>query len=298
MQDEVVRLRAMPVTDIVDATFSLYRRNFVLFAGVVAVLALPETAINVLVRALTPQPAARGTFTNFTDAVNAFGPVAAGSGVSSVLSFLFGTFITAALAKAISQRILGRQIGIVEAYTSIGPGPFLRLLAAVIVTGIGAFVALGVGVALIALAAIAINVASSGLAILFAVVAGIAEAVVAVWVALHFVFLPQTIVLEGDRLYRAYRRSWYLVSGYWWRVLGLYLLVSVLVAVISGLIGAFATALSLGQPLIGTALGGALGILVQPIQLSALTLLYYDQRIRKEGFDLEHAVKTEGWQPA
>ena len=45
-------LRPMNLGDILDTTFSLYRQNFALVAGIVAVLTIPETILNLIVTAV------------------------------------------------------------------------------------------------------------------------------------------------------------------------------------------------------------------------------------------------------
>jgi hypothetical protein len=285
-----------------DATFSLYRQNFALFAGVVALLAVPQTIVNMALAALITQPAlSQTTFMQPGGAQNALGLYAGTSGVEVLLGIVFGMLVTGALAQVISQRFLGLPTSVVRAYTSVGPGPFLRLILALVVgTAIGIFgmfllfLGIALGTALLAQIATAAGV-------LFAIGSGLAAAVLIFWVPVHFIFVPQVIVLERSGTFNAFRRSWQLVSGYFWRVLGLTLLALILVGIISGILGGFARVLSLGQPVAAAGLGGVLGILVQPVEWAAFTLLYYDQRIRKEGFDLEFAARRnmqEAWPPS
>ncbi len=44
-------------------------------------------------------------------------------------------------------------------------------------------------------------------------------------------------------------------------------------------------------------LSGAVSLLLTPVFPIALTLVYYDQRIRKEGFDIDHLMQTAGLVP-
>jgi hypothetical protein len=41
-------------------------------------------------------------------------------------------------------------------------------------------------------------------------------------------------------------------------------------------------------------IGVVVGVLVQPIPIAAMTLLFYDLKIRKEAFDLEAMVQQAG----
>jgi hypothetical protein len=53
----------------------------------------------------------------------------------------------------------------------------------------------------------------------------------------------------------------------------------------------------LPQRILNQAVSGVTNIVVQPIQLGTVTLLYYDLRIRKEGFDLERLARTLQTEP-
>jgi hypothetical protein len=72
---------------------------------------------------------------------------------------------------------------------------------------------------------------------LFAVVASIAAVVALVIAFIRFAFVPQVLVLERTRVFQAFRRSWTLVYGSTWRVLGYLLLLSLIVAITRGILG-------------------------------------------------------------
>jgi hypothetical protein len=115
-----------------------------------------------------------------------------------------------------------------------------------------------------------------------------------VYIALSFV--PQVIVLEQANVITAIQRSWRLVQNQWWRTLGMNVLVLLIAAII------VLPALVVGEALIVAgqpwALSNfatqfftqALSLVYLPARLAALTLMYYDLRIRKEGYDLEVAI--------
>jgi hypothetical protein len=108
----------------------------------------------------------------------------------------------------------------------------------------------------------------------------------------------QAIVLENQGPLTGIARSWRLTSGAFWRALGLIVLLFLLAYVISAIptsMVSFAlqlisagdlTALMRNQAIVsGIAVLGQ--ILVLPFQLVIYTMLYYDLRMRKEGYDLE-----------
>lgn len=259
--DTVSHLQPVGVGQILDRSFALYRQNFALFAGIVAILQIPLAIINGLITATTQQPPTTGTngsvhFSSFS------GPIGASAG-TGLLGLIFGAVITGALAQAISARYLGREITIGTAYASVGAGTVVSLILASILYGI----IVGIGFILI-------------------IIPGI-------YLVVRFLFVPEAIVLERTGIWGAFSRSGQLVKGSWWRVFGIALLVFVITAVLSSALGGVAGALLVsGHHVAGQVVAAIVTILVEPFEFGALILLYYDLRIRKEGFDIEHLMRN------
>ncbi len=295
MQSSMPQLKPMDVTGLLDTMFALYRRNLALFIGVVAVLQVPVAVIVFLLRLNSnPQMFTVYHSVDGTGSTPTFHPDAiVVTGVSSVATLVVSFFITAALARAISRRYLGEPASLEQVYRSIGWSVIARLVAYTFLE-IAAVLVLtliigGITVLLVQIA--------PALGALFAVVASIAAVVALVIAFIRFAFVPQVLVLERTRVFQAFRRSWTLVYGSTWRVLGYLLLLSLIVAITRGILGGVAgAALTFTGGREGAALGGAIGaiagILIEPIRAGGQTLLYYDLRIRKEGFDLERQVST------
>ena len=256
MQSRALKLRPMDVGDLLDETFALYRQNFSLFAGIAAVFIIPETIITAIVT---------GVFT------------ASGPAAGSVLLFIFGLLLgylfqeltTAALALAISARYLDRAITVGEAYASVGVSTFVTLIVALIIEGV------------------------------LVVVGFFLLVIPGIYLAVSFVFVAQTVVLERTGAWQGLQRSRELVRGSWWRVFFIWLLVSVLVGILTAIVQgvfhaivALAGASGVTTSVISSIASGATSIFLLPVQLGALTLLYYDLRIRKEGFDIELAAMS------
>lgn len=231
MQETMSRFQPMNLGDILNTTFNLYRENFVLFAGICAVIVIPQAIL-------------AGAFALSRSLLFAL--------LAGLLSLAVPFLLTGALAQAVSARYLGRPMTIAEAYESLGTGTILTL----------------VGVAF--------------LGALLVLVGLIVFIIPGIYIAVRFVVAAQAAVLERQSVTDSLRRSWHLVEGNWWRVFGIVLVVAILVSVLELLVGR----------LVGAAVGAALGtglstvvvgIVIQPIQSIALTLLYYDLRIRKEG---------------
>jgi hypothetical protein len=116
-------------------------------------------------------------------------------------------------------------------------------------------------------------------------------------------FAAPAVVIEGQSVFGALRRSQELVRNQWWRCFGTYVLLSLVTGAVT-----YAVALPIGiltmlpfaerSPALAQALNQGIGMAVQvfaqPIQVIGVVLLYYDLRVRKEGFDLELLARSLG----
>ncbi|MDK8351994.1 glycerophosphoryl diester phosphodiesterase membrane domain-containing protein, partial [Gleimia europaea] len=117
-------------------------------------------------------------------------------------------------------------------------------------------------------------------------------------IAIRFMFAFPIILIEGQKMRSALSRSWKLTRERFWPLLGTSLLMglallaitiafSMIFGVISGLVIVFeSTKLLALITSISTAL---IYLLIAPLTVYALTLMYVDTRIRKEGYDIELA---------
>lgn len=112
---------------------------------------------------------------------------------------------------------------------------------------------------------------------IMAIVLGIAI-IISIIYSLKYMFAPQIVMLENKKGMDVLRRSEYLFSKAPWRMLGIYLLLSLLPYVLILPIRLI--------PFIGRMLESIVSIFIVPITFIGMTLLYYDMRIRFEGFDL------------
>jgi hypothetical protein len=106
------------------------------------------------------------------------------------------------------------------------------------------------------------------------------------------VMIAPAIVIEDLTFWKGIQRSWNLVSRRFWHVLGIMLLATVIAYVVGFILGivpeaaGYLVGLHWGWLLL--ALGESLtALIVTPIAAITATLLYYDARIRTEGFDLQ-----------
>ena len=117
--------------------------------------------------------------------------------------------------------------------------------------------------------------------------------VIVIGIPLFFYFLvrwwfyAQAIMLEGKGPLSALRRSGQLVGGSWWRVFGIgiiFVIMLLIMNLIVGIPGFIAVAFS---PIVGNILFNIASSIVLPLGYIGATLVYFDLRIREEGYTLE-----------
>jgi hypothetical protein len=254
-------LRPLSLGELLDRTFFLYRKNFVLFAGI---MALPHLVL------LAFQLAGVG----LQSAKILVGPLASLPWTLAVMVVTLGVTAASqgATVIAVSQVHLDRPTSIAESFAGI-KGRIVYL--ALIMIGYG----IGVGVGFVLL-----------------IVPGVI-------LALMWALTIPVAVLEDTGLRDSVNRSAELTKGDRGRVFVVYLLFFVLLYAvymvweipIFAAIAFMAKAHRLvGIPLwsqIAFPVGGFFSqILVGPLMTIGLSLLYYDERVRKEAFDLQHMM--------
>lgn len=98
----------------------------------------------------------------------------------------------------------------------------------------------------------------------------------AIYFGVRWAFIWQAALLEGAGPRAALSRSSDVVGGDWWRVVGITFVVGIIAGAISVILGII--------PIVGSIVGS---ILATSIAIAAATLLYYDLRVRKEGYSVE-----------
>lgn len=106
----------------------------------------------------------------------------------------------------------------------------------------------------------------------------------------RFFAVRQAVVLENRGAFSALSRSGQLATGNTGRILGTLVLVAILTTVINLGVGLFINLLP--SKVLGTVLATAVTIVVYPIFSITETVLYYDTRIRNEGFDVEYLASA------
>jgi hypothetical protein len=164
---------------------------------------------------------------------------------------------------------------------------------------------------LIAIAAAAGGGALSLAAGFVAVLLGITAFAAIIWLGLNLSLGLPTCVIEEKPAWVSLQRAWKLSQGTRGRIFVMYLLVialsiavSMVSAIPSMIVIFIAAAHGNGAAQSSTAFIAAeivrivmdfvLQVLIAPVSAIALVLFYYDQRIRKEGFDIEWMMQQAG----
>ncbi|MFN2581393.1 MAG: hypothetical protein ABR498_01465 [Candidatus Dormibacteria bacterium] len=303
------RFRSMNVGELLDAVFSLYRRNFVLIAAISALVQVPFAALRYVAFQVSGFADLQGRLQDASNSLSTPGVAPSDSqlqqlfgiaGAVALVSLLLGLIsalvvqplAVAATTRAVSDRYLDRPASIATSYAAA-----LRRLGALVVQSLILFF----GAAVLILAAalvIALFAAVAGvIALPVALVLGIGALVLAVWVYVQTSLTAPAIVLEHLSGVRGLARSWRLVHAMFWRIFGILALVILITAIIGGILGLIlgvaGTALDAnGRFIVQQVASAVAAVFVSPIMYIALTLLYYDARIRKEAFDIEMLAQS------
>src|SRR6185436_13182476 len=126
---------------------------------------------------------------------------------------------------------------------------------------------------------------------LLAIMLGLLAVLVgAIVVSVLLALTAPALVLESLSATDAMRRSRRLVSGSFWRVLGIIVVANIVVSIANIALEGAARAIGLAASSEDLALIGAVlvtSLLVKPFGVLITVLLYFDQRLRREGTDVE-----------
>jgi hypothetical protein len=263
------QIGGMSVGDILDRGLKLLLSRLPIFYLINLIVLAPAIVLQVLI------PIAQGETVGPEAAA-----VAAGGGLLVlVLTLILWPIGQAATLYIIAQEFVDVHAGLGEAFR-FAFHRFGRLLGASIVVGL-----------------------IVGIGMLLCLVPGV---IFYLW----YCFVPQVIVVEGERRGDALARSKELGEGYRGRIFGLVALVFTISLIAGMTVAALEHFVLPAQEFVATDIGPRLvvnvrnqvvhtlvaalvNILVQTFGAICLTLLYFDLRIRREGFDLELAAREQ-----
>jgi hypothetical protein len=276
-------LRPLSLGELLDRTFFLYRTHFFLFLGILALPHLIVLGFQLAGVALQPGLVVRFPLTTFfwtiATAIVALGTTAASQG---------GTVI------AVSHVHLGQPTSIAESFAGM-KGKILYL--ALLLIGTWVLISLIVGIPLL----IGFGIGGFWIA-LFAIPAVVA----AIVFILAWAITVPVAVLEDTGFFESLRRSADLTKGSRGRVFVIYFLFLILFYVVImawelPILYALGISMRSHNNVSNLLLWTRIAIpvctflstsLVAPLMTIGLSLLYYDLRVRKEAFDLEHMMAS------
>jgi hypothetical protein len=276
-------LRPLSLGEILDRTFSLYRRHFLLFVGITAI---PHLLILVLNLWQTVVMKAPMVTTKGPLGVQVHRPTGASDvmsfglawGLVAIAVYLFAyLFSQGGTIYAVSELYLGRSTTVGESLRRVW-GQLGGLFGVVMLNGLAV---MGAGI--------------------FLIIPGI-------YVACRLITCVPAALLEDLGARESLERSFFLTKDNAGRAFLIYLLYFVLVYAASLLV-MFPLGVALGfsakDPHMVRILTGVIqvatfliGIVVGPFLLIATSVFYYDLRVRKEAFDLQLMMNPSGNIPA
>jgi hypothetical protein len=122
---------------------------------------------------------------------------------------------------------------------------------------------------------------------------------VAIWLAVRWVVAVPALLAENIGPVHALSRSWTLTRGSWWRLFGTLLIIYLLQIAVSGALGAVGFPISILIPFVPPIVRGSVFLTISalanavtlPVVYLGIVLLYFDLRIRQEGFDLDQLAR-------
>jgi hypothetical protein len=303
----IIPLRPLTLGDLYGAVTKAIRGNVAATVGLAFVTSLiclvPATALGAWV-------ASQDDLSIDNASAGLYGSI--GSNLPTLGSLVSTVALTGFLAYVIGQAVLGRKVGIGETWD----GTKRRLPAvagAVLLTILGALlivlVLFGPPIAWLVAAGDA-----QAAPIVLLVLAAIASVPLYLFLWTRLGFVTAVIVLEERGVFSGFARSWRLTAGMpFWRILGIRLLTSLLVGVAAALItfpltlAGFAVVFAVGdegaifvwQAILGGVATLISGAITTPFSAGVDALMAIDQRIRREGLDVQliHASQQGGPAP-
>jgi len=288
-------LRPMSTGELMDRTFGLYKRNFKLFVGIASL----GPATHLVFQLLT---VSSGSLQTGNPArVNPFSAAGVGFGVAAgFVIMMAGIAIAhAATVRAVAAVHLGRSITIVEAYKSL-KGRIWRVLGVFVCVLLLAALAAFVAILLIVVAVVMLRTLFEGIsreasslaafAVLGAALVVITAAMI-VWV--RYALAIACCVVEDLGVIKSIKRSSALSKGSRFRIFLIYIVFLILAVLVGAALGGLAGGLGALIPNVPVRLvliyfaGFVGGLLTGPLATIGIALVYYDERVRKEAFDLQ-----------
>jgi Membrane domain of glycerophosphoryl diester phosphodiesterase len=268
-------LRPMSLGEVLDRTFNLYKNNFWLFTGITAMPFLVLLLINVGTAAVQT---AKVPGVHLPGGAATPTALVAGAVGGALIFGLFYLFLLgaaqAATVFAVSDLYLHRTPSLRECYKRVGGKAFRVIVILVLVSlvvGVGFLCLVIPGLILLARTALSVPVS----------------------------------MLEGSKSIRSVERSMELTKGHAFQVFVIFIMVWIIASVLAAIFqfpllifvfNAVRThhAVSFGVLFLQHLFEFISQVLAAPIGTIAFSLMYYNLRVRKEAFDIQHLMTSMG----
>lgn len=265
-----VDLRPMSLGEVLDRTFTLYREHFLLFVGIAALPNLLMLLFRFAVLLVT-RAGSTSAMPNLASPSVVGGAIIGALGAIIILLLMVG-ITQAATVIAVSALLLGREASIGRSYQQ-AKGSILTVIAIMIMAGL-----------------------ATGVGFIFLIIPGI-------YIACRLGVSVPAAVVEQDSPVSGMERSMELTKGFAGQVFLLFLLVVFLTYAVAGLLQfpvmffAFKAAMARQQVSFGVSAYSYVAefvsqVIVGPIGTISAALMYYNLRVRKEGFDIQHLMSS------
>ena len=262
------KLRPLSFGEILDAAIKIYRRNVSLLIKLALPVLIPAALVDFIVQTSSLPDGAQIIDGKLAVPGSDSGTFIAGSLIATIVMWIATLIATGALYRAVAQTYIGAEADWRESLR-FGAKRFHRLL---------------------------------WLSLIYAVIVTlgfIALIVPGVWMMVAFSCATPVLMAEGIGGWAALKRSAFLVKGRWLVVLGVLIVSGLLAAIVAGVIvgiilGFVHVTSPVGYVALDTGLTALITVITTPFTVAAATVMYFDLRVRKEGFDIELLAREAG----
>jgi hypothetical protein len=307
-RERLLDLKPMNLQDILVRTFRIYMKRPMLFFGIVAVIggipmAVFETSIIVIYKSVINQAQPGGISPGFLLNVEIWG-------VLVIISLLFNLFLqtvaTGGIVHAVRMIFLDRKVSLGNCLKAVWPSSWkicmARAWAGLIYLSLIIIYLLTI---LYATNKINENENSTIDWTIIMLLIWLAINIFLIIISLKYLFIPQIIIMENPHVVGTLKRSWGLISGFFWKAMGVAFIINLILFTTSLLFDcciSYAGDLFAVIPGINPNAGLALllvfhtlfSLFTYPLSLIAYTLVYFNIRVVREGFNLESLNKSVG----
>ncbi len=307
----IVAIKPLGLGDILDGAFKAIRHNPRVMIGMALLVVTLATILSVIPVALS----FASSFTALTDGLDSLptdaapdevvsaigGPLSAilgGSVIGSLIATLGALLLNGILIVSVGQSVIDRRISFSDAWHRVR-GRILPLFGQSILLSL---IIATPFVLVVLLAAFLVSVVDPVVGVVVGLALLLGAMVLAVYLSVVWSLGPAVLVLERLGPIASLGRSRRLLRGAFWRTLGILLLTSLIVGVLTQVLSipisviaqiipflgtedqvATLTVIALVVSYVGTSL---VTVLIYPFLAAVISLLYIDRRIRTEGLDV------------